>query len=242
MTILLPRLPSGIASVLFEEGLGKLAPATFHPAQVYSPIGGSRATQDELRNARHQVVDLAVGFGFPETASETRRIAFDRGAAAVVVGAFDLTWAEAGARDVWSFLSLVLLPDVTHWRFPQSTNRERWIATDLTRHTWSRLWWQATVFGGAEDILLDLTESDLNQLLERRSIGGDPRLVQALGRAVVQDTNLVARRELIRDSSARIRRRLAFLDMRSLEDAQVTEMCKEIVAESARAILDSKKQ
>ncbi|MET8462784.1 hypothetical protein [Micromonospora zamorensis] len=49
------------------------------------------------------------------------------------------------------------------------------MATDLTRHTWAWLWWQAVVFARHEQILVVLSESDLNQLLERRSIGGNPR-------------------------------------------------------------------
>jgi len=53
--------------------------------------------------------------------------------------------AEAGNRDVWSFTALVALPHLTRWRFV-TRNRERWLASDLTRHTWARLWWQVTVF------------------------------------------------------------------------------------------------
>ncbi|MCS5733775.1 DUF6339 family protein [Herbiconiux daphne] len=240
MTLLLPRLPFGVASALFDKGLEQLDPSMAHPAQVYSPIGGSRADEQKLSTARAELLRLAGDFGFPTISTESARIAFDRAAADLMVRVFDLTWAEAGARDIWSFLSIILFPDVTRWRFHGSTNRERWVATDLTRHAWSRLWWQATVFKGAENLLLELTESDLNQLLERRSIGGDPRLVQALGRAVVDSTQAVARRELIRDSTARIRRRLAFVDVRSLDDEQVAAMCDEIVRASSEAIRASR--
>ena len=117
----------------------------------------------------------------------------------------DLSWAEAGNRGVWSFVSLIALPHPTAWRFG-TRNIERWIASDLTRHTWARLWWQAVVFENELDLPNALTESDLNQLLERRSIGGDARLVRALGWAIVNEsTGDVPRRYLIRDVTLRLR-------------------------------------
>ncbi|MBF4513631.1 hypothetical protein ITJ66_14165 [Plantibacter sp. VKM Ac-2885] len=240
MKALLPRLPAGLAASLFDDGVANLKPSLSHPAQVYAPVGGARADEHKLAEARTMLFEVAVAFGFPDVPPDAGRIAFDRAAAAVIVIAFDLTWAEAGARDVWSFVSLVLMPDITRWRFSDSVNRERWIATDLTRHMWSRLWWQGTIFGNDDDLLRALSESDLNQLLERRSIGGDPNLVRSLGRAVVQSERQVTRRELIRESTARIRRRLAFIDARTLSQLQLDAMCAAIVDESASAILDWK--
>ncbi|MCP2364185.1 hypothetical protein HD597_011205 [Nonomuraea thailandensis] len=177
------------------------------------------------------VSTLAGEYGFPELAGNDARISFDRDAAKVVRGHLDLSWAEAGNRDLWSFLSLVALPHVTMWRFGPG-NKERWVATDLTRHTWARLWWQAVVFAGHEHILAALSESDLNQLLERRSIGGDPRLVREIARAVTELTADAARRAVIRDVTARLRRYLAFLDVRALSDQQVREMCNALTNET----------
>jgi hypothetical protein len=146
----------------------------------------------------------------------------------------DITWAEAGTRDMWSFVALVVAPDVTEWRFGHR-NIERWVASDLTRHTWARLWWHAVIFAGDLDLLSALTESDLNQLLERTAIGGDPRLVKELARAVVGTSDTSGhRRELIRDATARLRRELAFVDPRSIDDGQIAEFCARVVNRSAR--------
>ncbi|MBB5775051.1 DUF6339 family protein [Nonomuraea jabiensis] len=175
-------------------------------------------------------------YGFPEPAGSDARISFDRDAAKVIRGQLDLSWAEAGNRDLWSFLSLVALPHVTMWRFGHG-NKERWVATDLTRHTWARLWWQAVVFAGHEHILAALSESDLNQLLERRSIGGDPRLVREMARAVTELAANAPRRPVIRDVTARLRRYLAFLDVRALSDQQVRDLCRALTNETITRLM-----
>ncbi|MGA4993734.1 DUF6339 family protein [Nonomuraea bangladeshensis] len=177
----------------------------------------------------------AEAYGFPQPAGSDARISFDRDTAEVLRDQMDLSWAEAGHRDLWSFLSLVALPNVTLWRFGPG-NKERWIATDLTRHTWARLWWQAEVFAGHKHLLTALTESDLNQLLERRSIGGDPRLVREMARAVIELAPNASRRQVIRDVTARLRRYLAFLDVRALSDQQVQDLCRTLANETVRRL------
>jgi hypothetical protein len=149
----------------------------------------------------------------------------------------DLSWSEAAANDVWSFLALIAVPDVTRWRF-RADNRERWIATDLTRHTWARAWWRGTVFATRPDLLAELSESDLNQILERRVIGGDPRLAIALSDALIIATRSATgqRRLLIRDAAARLRRRLAFIDARSLDDEAIVELCSTQIADSQQVL------
>lgn len=235
MSILIPRLPRPIADGVFDGfGDAPLIGGAAHPNQVFAPVGGRRSTEAELVALRDAVHALAMSHGFPNAGSNL--IGFDRSVARIVRGHLDLTWAEAGSRDVWSFLALVVLPEVTDWRFGRG-NRERWVASDLTRHTWARLWWQATAF--AEDLsLLDrLTESDLNQLLERRSIGGDARLLVSLGNVLLSsEFDDVKRRDLVRDATARLMRRLAFIDARSLDDAGLAELCRLTVRESVEAI------
>jgi len=231
MSLLFPRLPQEVAKSEYQELLadGALAPRTFHPFQVYAPVGGRRAKPEEIAELADRMSALAEDFGYPRAAHDSERIAFDRKAASALREAMDIGWSEAEARGIWSFLALVALPDLTQWRFGL-TNQERWVASDLTRHTWSRLWWQAVVFDRDPDLLDALTESDLNQLLERRKIGGDPRLVLTVGRTILNAANdSIPRRALIRDVAARLMRRLAFVDVRGLTDSQLREVCASIV-------------
>jgi hypothetical protein len=205
-----------------------------HPDQVWAPVGG-RVSSGQVRDFIDAVTGLAEKYGFPESASSDARVSFDREAAQIVRSHLDLSWAEAGSRDLWSFVSLVALPHITNWRFGLN-NKERWIATDLTRHTWARLWWQAVVFAGYERVLAALSESDLNALLERRSIGGDSRLVREMARAVTDVPPSVDRRKVIRDVTLRLNRYLAFVDVRALSDQQVRDMCSALTSESLRRL------
>ncbi|MFI7618283.1 hypothetical protein ACIBP6_44400 [Nonomuraea terrae] len=232
MSELWPHLPAVVGAAVYAEvAAGRTpAPQDSHPDQTWAPVGG-RVSAKQVRELINAISTLAEEYGFPEPAGNDARISFDRDAAKVIRGQLDLSWAEAGNRDLWSFLALVALPHVTMWRFGAG-NKERWIATDLTRHTWARLWWQAVVFAGHEHVLAALSESDLNQLLERRSIGGDPRLVREMARAVTELSATVSRRPVIRDVTARLRRYLAFLDVRALSDQQVRDLCRALTNET----------
>jgi hypothetical protein len=233
MTVLWPRLPEAVAVEEYEKVVAgaELDSAVHHPEQIYAPVGG-RVTETTVRALSDEVTALAQRHGYPRRAPDAERIAFDRACAPLLRGHMDLSWAEAGNRGVWSFLSLVIFPHLTSWRFG-TTNKERWLASDLTRHTWARLWWQAVVFADDAALLNALTESDLNALLERRSIGGDPRLVRALGWAVVETpSEAIPRRDLIRDVTRRLRRHLVFIDVRALTEPQLRQMCAALAAEA----------
>ncbi len=91
------------------------------------------------------------------------------------------------------------------------------------------------MFKDHEELLDQLSESDLNQLLERRVIGGDPRLARSIAKSIIvgisEDSK---RRALIRDVTKRLRRLLAFVDALALDDEQVLAFCSELVAESKK--------
>ncbi|MFB4294551.1 hypothetical protein ACBI99_43410 [Nonomuraea sp. ATR24] len=232
MSELWPHLPAVVSEALYDHVIEGRPPAPqdTHPEQTWAPIG-ARIRPKRIRQLIDAIYALAKERGFPTPPNIHTKNSFDRDAAHLIRSHMDLSWAEAGNRDLWSFISLVALPHVTMWRFGPD-NKERWVASDLTRHTWARLWWHAVVFAGQEHILAALTESDLNQLMERRSIGGDPRLVREMARAVLEHTADVPRRPVIRDVTARLRRYLAFLDMRALSDRQVRDLCNTLTNET----------
>lgn len=229
MTTLWPRLPETIAESEFEvlPRDGPRTGALRHPAQIYTPVGGARATDADIRALIERLEHVARRYGFPTAQPAPVRVAFDREAATALRVSLDLSWSEAGQPGTWSFVALVVVPHLTYWRFG-TNNPERWIASDLTRHTWARLWWQAVVFESDPQVFHDLTESDLNQLLERRTLGGDARVTCALARAIVERTpeGGTPRRAVIRDATARLRRRLEFIDPAAIGDADLRAMCR----------------
>jgi hypothetical protein len=73
---------------------------------------------------RDRLVEVATTYGYPSTATDRARVAFDREAARRLYEAMPMSIGEALNREVWNFSSLVLAPDLTYWRFG-STNPER---------------------------------------------------------------------------------------------------------------------
>jgi hypothetical protein len=218
MTVILPRLPRAVADELlngFRSG-EPMEPSQSHPAQIFAPLG-RRATAEEISSLAERIESTE----------------FDRECAWEIYDELRLPWSEAGSPDVWSFIALVAMPDLTEWRFGLR-NAERWIGSDLTRHTWARAWWRGALFFDHRPTFERLSESDLNQLLERRSIGGDPRLVAQLAEAtlLVPSESGLPRRAVIRDAAKRLRRRLAFVDVRALDDAELELACSSAVMET----------
>lgn len=243
MTTLWPRLDRPVAELRFAElrglridELAGRADVT-HPAQRWASAGGGRATTEELRELRSAVVSVAENFGYPDALLDAFRIPFDRALAPVVRDAMAMAVAEALDRSVWNFTTLVLAPDLTAWRFGVA-NAERWVCSDRTRHMFSRLWWQAsqltTVTDGVRDAsLLDrLSESDLNQLLERTSIGGCRPLVMALARAIVALDDSVRSRDVVREASLRILRVTSVVDPYGLDTGQLDVLVERAVADA----------
>lgn len=236
MNVLWPRLDPGAATALFADLATLDVPAlssrasTTNDAQTFASTGGRRATEFELLAVRSATLNVASRFGFPNAIRNP--IGFDRELAPALIAAMPMTVGEATTRSVWNFSSLVLMPDLTFWRFGVS-NRERWVCSDRTRHMFSRLWWQAHLLApetedGRDTRVLDrLGESDLNQLLERTSIGGNPRLVRTLARSIVELEENIRTRDLVRNASLRVLRLVAVVDAYALSDDQLGELVKE---------------
>jgi hypothetical protein len=176
---------------------------------------------------------LAAGYGFPDHKRQEAQAAFDRAAAFSLRSAMPIAYAEAGSDEVWSYVALGVLPELTAWRFG-TKNRERFVGIDLTRHAWGRLWWQAEAFAEEPGLLETLSEGDLNQLFERRAIGGDGPLVRALTRAF--GAVEVDRRLVVRDVTRRTRRLLAFVETTALTSTELRELAEDLVTRSAEQV------
>ncbi|WP_147680695.1 DUF6339 family protein [Actinomyces ruminicola] len=190
--------------------------------------------------------DCAGHYGFGDNASSkyasTSARSFDKAVTPILLDHLDLTWSEASAGEVWSFIALVALPDVTEWRWPGSDNEQRWIGIDLTRHQWSRLWWRGTVFRGHEEILHQLLESEVDQIMSRRTIAGNAAYTTALAEAYLAsleralDGTGVSRRTLLRDLLKRARRTPAYIDVMALDDDAMANLVARLIDESLKAL------
>ena len=247
VSVLWPRLPTSTADAVFEEMTSSelhAEPQLEHPARIFSATGGRRATPEDLSAVRELVVRTAEANGFGSSEGTIGHIPFDRQLAPLLVDHMGIVPAEASNKSVWTYLSLVVAPDVTAWRFGYR-NKERWIATDLTRHMFSRLWWQAYLLtnqvGDTRDtrLLNQLSESDLNQLLERTRLGGQRRLVQTLASAVINAPADLPRRDLIRETTLRTLRMMAFIEYSALTDEQLLTAVQRTLDDVAVVLRDA---
>jgi hypothetical protein len=119
---------------------------------------------------------------------------------------------------------LVLLPDVSVWRFPNPPG-DRVLATDITRHVLGRLWWRAELLHDMDNpddpyhLLGVFSERNFDRILaRRRSIGGSPELVRALAKEWPRNQPLPGEREMLEETLKHLMRRGAFQDLFGLPE------------------------
>ncbi|MFF4163467.1 DUF6339 family protein [Streptomyces sp. NPDC001741] len=244
ISFLYPRLLAGQATPIYTEYHGlsirELTERTAfaHESAVYVATGGDRVSVEGLRELRAGVIDLAAGAGFPDDSDRLRNAEFDLALAAFLHGEMGMVPAEAAARDVWAFLALIVLPDVSFWRYPRPP-KDRILGTDLTRHVFGRLWWRAQLVRshdtsepyGALEIL---GEAAFDQIYARRAaLGGSPHMVRSILR-VWNDLDLqgLNERETLRDFLKRLLRLAPFVLFDGVGEAALDDELRAVAEES----------
>jgi hypothetical protein len=249
-SLLYPRLPPAIARRLFEASQGapldrlRTRAQTSHPDAVFAALGGVEVNEEHLRKLAAGMREAADEAGFPASPrTQETRDRFDLGCARILDGEARMVAAEAAAVDVWAFLGAVLVPEICFWRFPDPP-ADRVIGPDLTRHTLARLWWRGYQLKDLQDdgglaALTLIPENEMNQLFERRSVGGNRALVRATARVLLtpdESWHNVNRRALVRDSLARLQRLLAFMMLEGLDEPTLEAFVRSVFDDAAAAL------
>jgi hypothetical protein len=183
----LPRLRSlGVITLLTsEDGLDGPSwqdrDASVARWTSWGALGARRATETELQDIRDRVLTVARHFGFPDPLPRNDRGQFDA-AAAVILAEPGLIPEEEGLRDdVWSWITTVLLPDVTVWRFSRAEARFR----GGVRNTFQRLWMRGAALDRGDGerrwtLLEALPEDAQVQIFERPGLSGSLRVARAI--------------------------------------------------------------
>jgi hypothetical protein len=152
--------------------------------------------------------------------------------------------AEASVRSIWAFLALVLLPDVSYWRYPHPP-ADRVIGTDITRHVWGRLWWRAHLLALPQQVeryrLLDaFGEAAFDQIFARRkSLGGSRAVVRALAETWPSiERGGVNDRQLLRDVLKRLLRTSAVVEFEALDDDELRRQVADAAAQSVTVLVE----
>ena len=252
MSTLYPRLLPNETEKLFAAMRGRSPENLRERAQVvsghavFAATGGTRVTRDELRLLAADLEKFAVMHGYPHSRDDV--VEFDRAVARHLHQHSGMTPGEASQRQVWAFLALVLLPHICAWRFPAKADgtytADRFKGSDLTRHTFARLWTRAYVLHDPSapepyGLLDGLGENDMDQVMaRRRAVAATPALVRAVVRAHVEEERNGAEsvRLVLRDSLQRLLRLTAFLDLDWISDEQLLDLVREQRLESRKRL------
>ncbi|GIH20696.1 hypothetical protein [Rugosimonospora africana] len=244
-----PRLPAGVAEELLHSHstvdspeLLVVASSTTHPRATWYPTAPNRVPRETLVEVQEAVRKIAHGSGWPTPISRYAGTDFDRRIAAELYRRMRILPADAASEDVWSFLSLVLLPDVALWRWPNPDRRPRYERlVGRPRNVFRRLWTRIHVLG--EDVGGRLYEDEAVGLLERPvSLGGNPRTARAMAAAHLAHVERhpeLPRTGLFRNAAVRMNRMAVLISPEALDDRQLTALMTEIFDAAARSLLRS---
>ena len=239
-----PRLPRGPALALLRELKGLDVTAAQqragidHPAAAPIATGPQRVSAHVTEHAAAAVRELATSLGFPRSLSRPNVAKFDGPCGDVLLEEMQIVPADAAAEGVWSFMTLVVLPDVALWRFADM-NEERFIGRP--RNTFRRLWWRSYTLAGvneAADGSEPLGEDELVNIFERPSIARSGSLARSIAQAVrgLPPTPGRPRSYVMRELAKRIRRLLAFTCVDILDQQELDRIVLSALDDSIAAI------
>lgn len=247
--MLYPRLPRDVAQRLIVDqagdSLSDLADrsALIHPDAEPSATGGHPADSKKLAEVRDVIRSSAIDAGFPRPLGTSTQ-AFDRPCGTALLQVMDIVPADAAEEGVWSFLTLVVVPEIGPWRFP-ARSEERLLGRprNVLRRTWWRGWALGPDLQQAPEGCTPLGEDESVQIMERPSLGGNIRTAHALQAALwrAERTGLpVARSEVMRELARRVRATKSHISLDALEDAIMVKLLDKLVHDSVDALTESR--
>jgi hypothetical protein len=237
-----PRLPHASARQLYSEAAEldsvtlRDTASTAHPDAAPVAVGGTAVPEEFVRLTQHQIRNLADGLGFPAELTRSDVSTFDQPATRLLYESMHIVPADAADEGVWSFLSLVVLPDVAVWRWPARAEDR---ILGRPRNVFRRLWWRAETVGvDLIDVPGGLGEDELVNIMERSTLAASPRTARLLASIIVEEGArvAVARSELMRDVAKRLLRQQAVLALDALDDANLQRVVAQCFWESAASM------
>ena len=246
MTYLYPRLPASTAAELYQKRKrgfqgGPTGPlrnlgAFEHPDQTMAATGGTPVPVEILQAVQVRFRALLDECGWPAKLTEQGRQRFDAEGPRILHETMSIIAADAGAAGVWTFMSLVLLPEAAPWRWP-TWNQERFL--EHPRNTFRSMFWRGFILGTERGGRLQiLGEDEITAIIERTSLSANPRVAHA-----IYEPYLLIRDHLggaspmflMRDYAKRLRRIIAFVDLDGQDDAGLAAICSELLQDSLDA-------
>lgn len=252
--VLLPRMSAIAVDLVLSERARKANEDRIEQSLVnlpnavyYAPVGGTRATPENLAGIREGLLAVAREHGFPRDGSAKQRAVFDAKAAEWITECEFFRTGEALRDDVWAFVSTWLVGDLTRWRFGDATVRYH----GGVRNAFQRLWLRGKALDRGVDHaerwgLLDiLSEDALVQITERPSVGGQPELARAIAEGWVRARRVFgagAMEDMMRKVIVGVRLQNEVRDFCALDDAALAELIDSEFNRAATSLGLSKKR
>lgn len=209
--VLVPRLSVGEALARLTEietqlrrGVAAVELVSEEPGPaIANPTEGRAATESDLRHWRSGVLEA---MGSVVTGSATENALHSMRLGQVVEDVVSPSPSDASHDGTWSFLSLMLFPDVLALRWPAPSTdgelpRDRWIGRQAGRdRNYLKLAWRRwQILGSVMAETGDpFGEDEFGALLERSAVARNPRLVQFAAREVASYRGRLGRNDFTR--------------------------------------------
>lgn len=215
MTTLIPQLPTSAAIPLLRD-IASTGPSQSdrmdrlrHPQAFTLPTGGLPLQESQLIELRDAVLAAAGAHGFPDQRPSSF-LEFELKVAEILAG-WQPLWTdsrptgEALRNDCWTFLTVVVLPDVAVWRWPpkdESADSKAWKSRMLggSRNTFQRIFRRVMCLDRGADhpdrwgLIRDLQEDDFSAILERPGLSSNRDIAICLGEEYLAMKKRLSRR------------------------------------------------
>jgi len=218
--------------------------STNHPAVYYYATAAVTVSEEQLNEFRKQVMEVAFDLGFPANLNKNRARDLDQRVSAILFQNLDLVPAEAANKEVWNFLTLVVLPDIAKWRYPNETKKpdyDRWLGGD--RNVVRKLWWREAVLG--HELNSQIGEDEAVGIMERPMLSGQAPIARAMVKALLiaeKEFPKTARSELLRAGAVNLRRYLPFTAFEMLSEERLEEFVLNVFRASSQAYVEKEKE
>jgi len=245
MAYLYPRLEAAVAAKLIAE-YSNYSPrqlvsysALSHPQASIYPTGAKATVPTAvLEKLQIAIRHVAGSYGYPDQGRTRTATPFDQQVGTILAETMEILPADAAQEEIWSFLSLVVLPDVAFWRWPNTDAKENYERIlGRPRNVFRRLWWRSYCIG--DDLSSQLLEDEAVGIMERPTFGSCRSVARATAAAhlrFVQENPGIPRTELLRQAMKRLRRISPVITLYALPAAELNALLDEIFGAALQAV------
>lgn len=264
MIYLLPQLPKKTAQDAINAFInkGKIEESDIlkvYDGMFYAPSENIKVRTVQLDEFRYEILDLSKKYGFgSDEPNRFRDFEYD---VANSLANWKLLWenslptGEALRNNFWTYLTIVILPDVAIWRWPLPEHGEMsnaWSGRFMggTRNTFQRIFRRVLSFDRGKNhpnrfnLIKDLMEDDFSAILERTSIGCNPKIAIALAeefllmRKRLSDKNKQIQTLIYRESTKDLTAYGKVQSLDLLEDQELKELISQVFNQKENQLLN----